>query len=68
LINCVGYKNGKYQILESDPNILLVFVGSSKRQFEQVKPPKGPLAERVKFSLTVPYLQAEFPGFLPRIN
>ena len=65
-VRCVGYKNGKYQIKESDPVIELEFRGGAAK-FEQVDVPPDP-SEKVHFCLTERFLRKEFPGFLPTIQ
>jgi hypothetical protein len=42
-VTCVGYKNGKYQIKESDPVIELEFTGEDAEKFEQVDVPANPV-------------------------
>jgi hypothetical protein len=66
-VTCVGYKNGKYQIKESDPGIKLKFPPFNEDKFEQVDEPTGDVKE-VGFSLTESFLRKEFPGFLPSIQ
>jgi hypothetical protein len=65
MITCFGYRRGKYQLFEHDPNVLLHFTGPDAGRFKQIAPPaKGDRAtQRVKFSLTVADLQEM--GFLP---
>jgi hypothetical protein len=65
MIKCVGRKNGKYLIRESDRHIRLVFSPRCKKYFVQENTPKKPI-EDVKFDLSVRHLNEEFPGFLPR--
>lgn len=48
-IRCVGIEHGKYQIQESDPKIILGFIGPEADKFEQVDPPA--IGELVEFSL-----------------
>ena len=66
-VTCVGFKNGKYQIKESDPVIKLEFTGEDSAKFEQVDVPADP-SEKVHFCLTEEFLRREFPGFLPTIQ
>jgi hypothetical protein len=66
-VRCVGYKSGKYQIFDEDPGVRLDFLGPDARRFEQVNPPNSP-RRTVKFVVTVKYLLARFPGFLPTVN
>jgi hypothetical protein len=67
---CRGRKDGRYQILESDPHVLLVFEGPDASKFQQINPPPDddPNTKRVKFSLEVDSLNEEFPCFLTEAN
>jgi hypothetical protein len=67
MITCVGYKNGRYLIEESEKGVELRFLGRSAEEFEQVNVPRKP-KNKVDFSLTVEDLRTGFPGFLPEIN
>jgi hypothetical protein len=62
-LTCVGFKNGKYQIKEPDPDVKLEFIGEDASKFEQVDVPTDP-SNRVAFGLTERYLMEKFPGFL----
>ena len=64
MVNCVGYRNGKYLIKESEPGTRLRFTVDG---FKQVDPPKNP-TQYVDFSLSVNWLRRNFPGFLPSIK
>ena len=62
-ITCVGFKNGKYQIKESDPDVKLEFTGEDASKFEQVDVPTDPCLT-VGFGMTEQFLMEKFPGFL----
>ena len=64
-LTCVGFKNGKYQIRESDPEIKVEFTGEDASKFEQVDAPTDPCVT-VGFGLTERYLMEKYPGFLDR--
>jgi hypothetical protein len=64
-LTCVGFKNGKYQIREFDPEVKLEFTGEDASKFEQVDVPTDPCVT-VGFGLTERYLMEKFPGFLDR--
>ena len=66
-VTCVAYRNGKYQIKESDPVIELEFTGEDASKFEQVDVPPNH-SQKVHFCLTEEFLRREFPGFLPIIQ
>jgi hypothetical protein len=67
MITCVGYRNGRYLIEESEEGVELHFIGKSNEQFEQSNVPRKP-KKKIDFSLTVEQLRSGFPGFLPEIN
>src|ERR1700693_1124777 len=52
MIRCYGYKDGKYQIFETERGIKLDFQGADADKFEQVNPPERP-TDVVVFSLTL---------------
>ena len=62
-ITCVGFKNGKYQIKESDPDVKLEFTGEDASKFEQVDVPTDPCVT-VGFGMSEQFLMEKFPGFL----
>jgi hypothetical protein len=62
-ITCVGFKNGKYQIKESDPDVKLEFTGEDASKFEQVDVPTDPCLT-VGFGMSEQFLMEKFPGFL----
>jgi hypothetical protein len=62
-ITCVGFKNGKYQIRESDPDVKLEFIGEDASKFEQVDVPTDPCVT-LGFGMTEQFLMEKFPGFL----
>lgn len=64
MITCVGMRNNRYLIRESEPDVVLQFGGEDGDRFEQVDVPTGNQTKRIKFSLTEDYLRKEFPGFL----
>lgn len=64
MVQCHGYKNGKYQIFETEQGVKLDFRGPDADKFEQVNVPKR-VRQVVKFWLTVKELRKNFPGFLP---
>ena len=65
-VTCVGFKDGKYQLKESDQNVRLVFKGEAAEMFEQVDPPEN--GKPVTWGLTVDDLIKLFPSFLPGSN
>src|SRR5579872_568921 len=69
-VKCFGKKGDRYQIFESDPNVLLVFDGPDADKFQQINPPAAndPNTRQTKFSLTVDHVKAEIPGFLVEEN
>ena len=62
-ITCVGFRNGKYQMKESDPDVKLEFTGEDASKFEQVDVPTDPCLT-VGFGMTEQFLMEKFPGFL----
>ena len=40
MVQSCGYKNGKYQIFETEPGVKLTFTGPHADKFEQVNVPK----------------------------
>jgi len=66
-VRCIGYKKGRYQILDEDPGIALDFQGPDAERFEQVDPPKNPY-RIAPFGVTVKYLLERFAGFLPNVQ
>jgi hypothetical protein len=69
-VRCRGMKDRRYQILESDPHVLLVFEGPDASKFQQINPPPDddPNTKRLKFGLGVDYLNENAPGFLAEVN
>ena len=68
MVTCFGYRRGKYQIYEHDPNVLLYFTGPDAERFEQIDPPaqSDPATKCVKFGLTV--ADCRELGFLPMVH
>ena len=62
-ITCVGFKNGKYQFKESDPDVKLEFTGEDASKFEQVDVPTDHCVT-VGFGMSEQFLMEKFPGFL----
>ena len=67
-IRCVGMRNNKYLIQESEPNVTLQFTGKDAERFEQVDKPHGERTNHVEFGLTVDYCRTDLPGLLPMTN
>ena len=63
MLTSFGPKDGKYQLVEMEPHVPLIFGGPDAHLFEQVNQPLEPI-EEVRFTLTVAYLRKQFPGFL----
>jgi hypothetical protein len=65
-VTCRGKKDGRYQILESDPHVLLVFGGPDADEFQQINPPVAtdPETRCLPFELEVGLLNETAPGFL----
>jgi hypothetical protein len=62
-----GYKNGKYQIFETERGVKLDFQGADAEKFEQVNPPRWP-TEVVIFSLTLKQLEKFYPGLVDKLT
>ncbi len=58
MVTCFGLKDGRYQLVEMEPHVRLIFRGPDAHLFQQVNQPL------LRFALTVAYLRKEFPGFL----
>jgi len=63
-ITCVGVENGRYQIKESDPNVLFVFKGRDADRFIQADPPKHNKVDKVKFDWLL--AQLVVAGVIPK--
>ena len=54
MVTCLFIKDGRYQLVEMEPHVRLIFRGPDAHLFQQVNQPL------LRFALTVAYLRKEF--------